>query len=95
MNTNRQPYRTREDCTNLMHRLTSASYPPLAMLVGGKELFQAAACEEAYYVSADACGIPETEAHDMLQGMAAAPTTPRDYRDAWSRLLNQHFADAP
>lgn len=98
MHSNRAPYRTRKDCTELIGRLTSPEYPPVAMLAGGKELLQAAVCEDAYYISADACGIPETDAHAVLQSLAdtsAAPTTPRDYRDAWSRLLNQHFADAP
>lgn len=94
----RVTYRTREDCANLISRLTAPRYLPVAMLCGGKQLLQAAVCEDAYYISADACGIPEAEAHDVLQGMAdagATPRTPRDYRDAWSRLLEQHFADQP
>jgi hypothetical protein len=66
------------------------------MLAGGRQILQAAVCEETYYVSAQAVGIPEGEAHELLQQMTdrgMRPTTPRDYRNAWSWLLERYFAD--
>lgn len=94
----RLTYRSRQDCEDLIKRLGSRSFPPVVMLLAGdKEALAKAACEQAYYLSADACGIPESDAHAVLEELASYRrlVTAADYRRAWSILLERDLAARP
>jgi hypothetical protein len=94
----RVTYRSRQDCEDLIRRLGNPWFSPVVMLFAdGKETLHRAACEHAYYLSAEACGIPETEAHAVLQELASRGrlVTAADYRKAWSLLLDRTFAAKP
>ena len=94
----RLTYRSRQDCEDLIRRLGNPRFSPVVMLfAGGKEALAKAACENAYYLSADACRIPEGDAHAVLEEMANVGrlVTAADYRSAWSLLLNRTLAVKP
>lgn len=91
---NRLTYRSRQECEDLIERLGNPRFSPVVMLfAGGKEALAKAACEYAYYLSADACHIPKAEAHDVLEELAnqGRLVTDVDYRNARSILLDRAF----